>query len=218
MSGGKARTECQGVTSKKENHMTSIPLPPVCLTCLPPWPQAMMYAGKNLENRCESVARRLAPFVGQTIGISQSKGAHPANRITEDCHEALVYLANSELAPHWVGQTPRRLGIEDGRGKLLLVAKLDRIAAPSEFGSNAWHVEGQHGLVFGNVWQVEPVACTGGTGAWRPNWCDQCGHIVADNARTPEQCPTCKADWHKHGVHHATIDRPKLRIVRECQC
>ena len=209
--------------------MTSLPLPLICITCLPPWPQAMMFAGKNLENRDANVAARLAPFVGQNIGISQSKG------FTKQWskHDAVMAALEIEFNQrHRPGFKHRDLGREEDwpktAGKLILVARLDRIAKPSEYSRNPWHFASQHGLVLGKVWQVEPVTCTGGAGAWEPTWCVKCGHIMADNARAPLCCPKCKAIWPENrmtrkGMEHlnancgASIERPQLRIVRECQ-
>lgn len=184
--------------------MTTIPLPLICITCLPPWPQAMMHAGKNLENRDENIAARLAPFVGQNIGISQSK--------TWDAFDAK--LERMGISGH-VGFDESLLGHEGTwkatAGKLLLVARLDRIAKPSEYGRNPWHVQGQHGLILGKVWQVEPVTCTGGAGAWEPTWCGICHAISAPSKNM--QCAVCKTG----ALYTPDGERPALRIVRECQ-
>ena len=206
--------------------MTSLPLPQICITCPPPWPQAMMHAGKNLENRDASVAARLAPFVGQNIGISQSKTwiETDASRIAESLMRSGHIGMCEPEAQDWANTA----------GKLLLVARLDRIAKPSEYGRNPWHIAGQHGLVLGKVWQVEPVTCAGGAGAWEPTWCVKCGHVIADNAcmtdrktKAAKPCPSCKTPFPMNRMNErerAKLDatwpgekRPQLRIVRECQ-
>jgi hypothetical protein len=184
----------------------------------------MMHAGKNIENRDASVAARLAPFVGQNIGISQSKAFDWVD------YEANVLDLKSRGLVDWPYRESLRpdSNVNQSRGKLLLVARLDRIAKPSEYGRNPWHVRGQHGLVLGKVWQVEPVTCTGGAGAWEPTWCVKCGHVVADNARMPGRCYTCKAIFPENrmtrkGMEHlntncgGNIERPLLNVVGVCQ-
>ena len=188
--------------------MDTIPLPPICITCLPPWPQAMMFAGKNIENRDANVAARLAPFVGQNIGISQSKGFpsyYPVEQAELEAHCIANDFGDELRDPLGGTETWKQTA-----GKLLLVARLDRIAKPSEYGRNPWHVAGQHGLVLGKVWQVEPVPCRGAVGAWKPYWCASCGAISA--ASKSMQCAHCKAG---HAYDEAG-ERPQLRIVREC--
>ena len=188
--------------------MDTIPLPPICVTCLPPWPQAMMFAGKNIENRDANVAARLAPFVGQNIGISQSKGFpsyYPVEQAELEAHCIANDFGDELRDPLGGTETWKQTA-----GKLLLVARLDRIAKPSEYGRNPWHVAGQHGLVLGKVWQVEPVPCRGAVGAWKPYWCASCGAISA--ASKSMQCAHCKAG---HAYDEAG-ERPQLRIVREC--
>ncbi len=167
----------------------------------------MMYAGKNVENRDASVAARLALFVGQNIGISQSKTFDWVD------YEANVLDLKSRGLVNWPYRESLRpdSDVNQSRGKLLLVARLDRIAKPSEYGRNPWHVQGQHGLVLGKVWQVEPLPARGAVGAWRPSWCGICHAISAPNANM--KCTVCKTG----ALYNANGERPQLRSVRECQ-
>lgn len=52
--------------------MNTLPLPPLCLTLLPPWPQAILYAGKRIENRSAGVAAQIGGYRG-LVGLLQSK-------------------------------------------------------------------------------------------------------------------------------------------------
>ena len=186
--------------------MTSLPLPLICITCLPPWPQAMMHAGKNIENRDATVAARLAPFVGQNIGISQSKGYpsyHTKYDAEDQVREVEFMLRHDEGFNH--GDLGRAKDWEATAGKLVIVARLDRIAHPHDSWKNRWHVAGQHGLVLGKVWQVEPLPCRGAVGAWSPRWCGICQSISAPNANM--KCTVCKTG----ALYNADGERPQLR-------
>jgi hypothetical protein len=167
----------------------------------------MMHAGKNIENRDATVAARLAPFVGQNIGISQSKSFDWVD------YEATVLELKSRGLVDWPYRESLRpdSDVNQSRGKLILVARLDRIAKPSEYGRSQWHVQGQHGLVLSNVRQIEPVPCRGAVGAWKPYWCASCGAISA--AGKSMQCAHCKSGE----AYSEEGDRPLLKVVRVCQ-
>jgi hypothetical protein len=96
-------------------------------------------------------------------------------------------------------------------GKMFIVAQLDGIAHPHESWKNRWHIHGQHGLVLGKVWQVEPLPCRGAVGAWAPRWCGICQSISAPSKSMI--CTVCKTG----ALYNAEGDRPQLRIVRKCQ-
>lgn len=51
--------------------MTRLPLPSRCLTLLPPWPFAIRYAGKRLENRSAGVAASLRGYRGLKTCLSK---------------------------------------------------------------------------------------------------------------------------------------------------
>jgi hypothetical protein len=184
--------------------MTTIPLPRLCLTLLPPWPQAFLYASKRLENRSAGVAAQIGGYRGM-VGLSQSKGyskdwtVRDAEFAATDIEQRIEELPGSMLGR---GDTWQRTA-----GKLVLVAELIRIDRPHEARGNPWHVPGQHGLIFGRVWEVEPVACVGGVGAWRSQWCVACKKVVADT-----QGLTCKTCLSKLV---SGPDCPALNVVRE---
>jgi hypothetical protein len=192
----------------------TIPLPERCLTLLPPWPQAILHAGKCLENRGYGVVRQLGDYRG-LIGLSQSKG-FSANYTEDDAYAATVDLMNRgmmQLVHPYPDQWQRTAG------KLFIIAELTRIVSPDLMAAvpeeghplseaKKWHVPGQWGLILGSVWEVEPVPCTGGVGAWQPGlWC-RCGHVYADSAKLPARCFSCKEGF-------ADIERPQLKVVRE---
>lgn len=176
--------------------MSTIVFPERCLTLLPPWPQAIAYAGKRLENRCQYVAAQVANFRG-IVGLSQSKA------FTESIKEDVVDISrdikyNRELKLGDVGAMA---------GKLWLAAELMDVLPPHRCEGADWHVSGQWGLILGRAWEVEPVACMGGQGAWRPQWCPACAKVIADSHGSV--CKACRTTLHTNPI------APPLRVVRE---
>ena len=92
------------------------------------------------------------------------------------------------------------------RGRAALVAELVDVRTPERCAGEPWHVPGEWGLILGRVWEVEPVDCTGGVGAWTACWCPVCGRILADSSGG---CFGCR--------HRGTSigERPVLRVVSE---
>lgn len=199
--------------------MKSIPLPTKCLTLLPPWLQAIALEhedAKRLENRGYGVAKQLEGFRGH-IGLSQSK-AFKSDYSADDAEEAAEQIECS------FGFTSGALGRQEQwtltMGKLVLVAELTRVVSPDEMANvgpkhgladaKQWYVSGQFGLILGAVWLVEPLACSGGLGAWAPRWCAACGHVQADSQG--DRCRGCK----EHGTLRDEGKRPELKVEREC--
>jgi hypothetical protein len=165
--------------------MTNLPLPLRCLTLLPPWPQAIRYAEKRLENRGQSVAKPLAEWRygmglenAPVIGLSQSKKL-----------AAMIMVDNAIGDAKWVehrfklddGELGRCATWEQKAGTLWLCAELLDVLPPDKCEGDPWHVPGQWGLILGRVWEVKPVPCMGGQGAWRSQWCPACKKIIADS-------------------------------------
>jgi hypothetical protein len=199
--------------------MNTIPLPTKCLTLLPPWPQAIALEhedAKRLENRGYGVARQLEGFRGH-IGLSQSK-VFKVDYFEDDV------IDQASTVVHEFGLKKRALGNPETwrltAGKLWLVAELTRIVSPDEMArvdskhglaeAKRWHVAGQFGLILGSVWEVKPMPCSGGVGAWLARWCAACGHIQADSQG--DRCRGCK----EHGTLRDGGDRPQLKVVKEC--
>jgi hypothetical protein len=161
--------------------MTHLTLPTRCLTLLPPWPQAIRYAEKRLENRSGSVAKPLAEWrygLGlenvPIVGLSQSKQF--ARRFEHD--EALCQ-ADRIIKQHGA-DTKTRVWAPTA-GTLWLCAELLDVLPPDKCEGDPWHVPDQWGLILGRVWEVKPVPCMGGQGAWHSQWCPACKKIIADS-------------------------------------
>lgn len=177
--------------------ITTIPLPSFCLTLTPPWPQAIAYAGKRLENRHASVAKGIGSYRGQ-IGLSQSKNWDDLDAMEALASFGAFYTGN--LDEKW-------REFRAWAGRLVLVADLVDILPPDRCDGADWHVSGQWGLILGQVYEVEPVACMGGQGAWRPQWCPVCAKVIADS-----HGKVCKL--HQRSLTPGS-EAPALRVVRE---
>jgi hypothetical protein len=182
---------------------TTIPLPTLCLTLTPPWPQAIAYAGKRLENRFSGVAKGIGSYRG-LIGLSQSKTSNQAEAVSD----AMAIMSDHSLPLSARKCFSDALDRPTWPGKLILIADLVDVLPPDRCEGADWHVRGQWGLIIGQVWEVEPVACMGGQGAWRPQWCAACRKIVADSHG--KVCKTCKTTLSQ------AYQAPGLRIIKEC--
>lgn len=192
--------------------LTTIDLPMRGLTLLPPWPQAIAFSSKRLENRGQGTARQLGAWRGPIV-LSQSKKGISANRtkVDFDVVDAAKEIGRShgwKVEPNADGKiTPKMLKMGDWCGRVALVAELIDVRTPDRCNGAPWHVPGEWGLILGQVWEVEPVECTGGVGAWTACWCPVCGRILADSSGG---CFGCRHRGTSIGA------RPVLRVVREC--
>lgn len=223
----------------------TLPLPLRCLTLLPPWPQAIRYAEKRLENRSGSVAKPLAEWrYGldlenvPIIGLSQSKGYNaPTEKspgwTVEDADEAARDIEHGHVNGNTLPGILREFSLGFAKdwlhtaGTLWLCAELLEVLPPDKCEGDPWHVPGQWGLILGRVWEVKPVPCTGGQGAWNADsWCVKCGHVYANSAKAPGRCYSCKAIFPEcrmteKGMAHlnencgGNVARPQLEIVTE---
>lgn len=191
-------------------------LPERGLTLLPPWPQAIVHADKRLENRGASVAGRIGTWRG-LIALSQSKtwDAKDAEDESEWLGErfglderqlwcSAKYPWGGTIEPRW----------KEWAGKLVAVAELMDVLPPDRCEGDPWHVTGQHGLILGQVWEVEPTPIIGGRGCWFAGQCPQCDALQARD-RIDGTCRRCGV---RPGGGRAGFDwrRPELKIVREC--
>jgi hypothetical protein len=190
--------------------MITIPLPLRCLTLLPPYPQAIRYAEKRCENRSGNVGKPLAEWryslgLGNApiVGLSQSK-AMDVDAIRID----VANLKDYGLWPEDPGITYGDIRVK--AGTLWLVAELLDVLPPERAEGDPWHVPGQWGLILGKVWEVKPVPCMGGQGAWRSQWCPACKKIIADSHGL-----TCKRCLSKLV---SGPDCPALEVVEEVVC
>lgn len=183
-------------------------LPERGLTLLPPWPQAIVFADKRLENRGASIAGRIGTWRGM-VALSQSKTWD-----AKDAEDEAEFLVMSDLVDAF-----GRLGAEGDwklwAGKLVAVAELMDVLPPDRCEGDPWHVTGQHGLILGQVWEVETTPIIGGRGCWFAGQCPQCDTLQARD-RIDGTCRRCGV---RPSGGRAGFDwkRPELKIVRECR-
>lgn len=182
--------------------MATIHFPSRCLTLRPPWPQAIAYVGKRLENRGKGVASQLDSHRG-LVGLSQSAYTTLAAQSNAIERERELIARGLMRRPFDAAEMLRLAG------KLWLVAEVVDVLPPERCAGNPWHVDGQHGIIFGKVYEIVPVACMGGQGAWRPRWCQACKMVVADTHGL--MCKRCLSTL-AHGPN-----MPELEVVRECE-
>lgn len=183
-------------------------LPERGLTLLPPWPQAIVFADKRLENRGASVAGHIGTWRG-LVALSQSK-KWDANDTKDDVEYLVIRgLVDDEAPRDWDAIQ------KQWAGKLVAVAELMDVLPPDRCEGDPWHVPGQHGLILGQVWEVEPVPIIGGRGCWYAGQCPQCDTLQARD-RIDGTCRRCGV---RPGGARAGFDwrRPELKIVRECK-
>lgn len=185
--------------------ITTIPLPERGITCLPPWPQAMAFADKRLENRGYGVARQIGEWRG-LIAVSQSKTWDDI-----DCMAALDSIGQWHHGAKIDGQWRE---FRPWAGKIAIVAEIMDILPPGRCAGHPWHVPGQHGLSLGRVWLVDPVPCTGGVRCWGVEWCPFCAHVYAVSARKPHKCYSCKKELRPLDGNRDA--RPMLKVIKEC--
>lgn len=169
--------------------ITTIALPPVGMTLLPPWPAFIVWGGKRVENRGEAVARRCGPWRGR-VALGMSKH-----------FERVIAAAEAESVRaepwfRWWG--PPRFELHQlyaWAGHLFAVAELLDVQPNGLAPADPWAVPGEYGFRLGRVWQIEPVPCTGARGIYRIGGCARCGHVGAIEGRdAPLECRRCKTE------------------------
>lgn len=181
----------------------TIAFPERCLTVLPPWGQAIAYANKRLENRGEGVARQIGSWRG-VVGLSQSARSKSAETIDSE----LLIMGDDRIDLARRQRFAKEIDDRTKAGKLWLAAELVDLRSPEQCAGEMWHVEGQWGIILGRVWELRPVACMGGQGMWRPQWCARCTKVVANSHG--RVCKTCATM-----LTVQNMDLPALAIVRE---
>ncbi len=190
--------------------MIAIPLPERCLTLLPPWPQAIRYAGKRLENRSRGVAEPLSKW-RYSLGLNNAPIIGLSQSNTSSFSEAML-VGNEVEKTHKLDKMELG-GSCDWKltaGTLWLCAELLDVLPPERAAGDPWHVPGQWGLMLGRVWEVKPVTCMGGLGAWRSQWCDVCKKIIADSHGLT--CKSCLSTLHGSSTFGPWLD---LEVVTE---
>ncbi len=193
------------LSSPTRSGLATIPLPERGVTLLPPWPQAIVFADKRLENRGKGIATNIGTWRG-LLAITQSKAWNEseADAAARSIRAVKLATLGDLTAVPWAGWA----------GKLVAVAELLDVLPPERCESDPWHAAGQYGLIFGTVWEVEPVPIIGGRGCWFAGQCPQCDSLQARD-RFDGFCRRC-------GVRPGGLTekrpwtRPELTIVREC--
>jgi hypothetical protein len=180
-------------------------LPERGMTLLPPWPQAILRAGKRIENRSANVARRIGDWRG-LIALTQSKTWD-----ADDEDDAIQWMQDAGLIESNIRGLKNLLG--DGpdmtlkwAGKLVGVAELLDVRSSETCAGQPWHAEGQWGLMLGRVWEVEPVPIMGGRGVWNMAFCMACRKLQAGHAHC--RISNCKGAL-------KTPEGIELHVVRE---
>lgn len=176
--------------------MTMI-MPERGITLLPPWAHAILRAGKRLENRAPSVARRIGDWRG-LIALTQSKSFD-----IDEAEDAAESIADAGLCS--IDDLGTARAWKAWAGKLVGVAELVDVSDPIDCTGHPWHHAGQWGLILGRVWEVEPVPVLGGRGVWHVVTCRYCGSTQAREAA----CRACK----RVPGDALGLD---LRVVQEC--
>lgn len=182
--------------------MTTIELPPYGLTLLPPWWCAILWAGKRIENRVQSVAARIGKYRGP-VAITSSK--------TFARRDALAMLAEIFVSHGQVwdrSSGPIVEAIRARSGMIVGVADIVDVRANGAQPSDPWAVPGQWGVSLANVREVVPVPCTGGLGFFSFGACPGCGRPTAYAQKPGLQCRPCKSV-----TPHGEVGRPMLTEV-----
>ena len=185
----------------KENTQRVIEYPGVGMTPKPPWGAFIVLGNKRHENRGLSEAGVARKWIGQRIAITASKNFCAATSDAEidviqtdalwmDTPKAAKRMIIERLS---IGRTPERGMLSDWNtataGKIIGVADLLEVVRNGDDPPGYWQASGQHSLVLGRVWEVEPVPCTGGQGVWKLSRCPLCGRTIANTYGT--KCNRC---------------------------
>ncbi len=183
--------------------LAPIPLPLAGLTLLPPWSAYILFAGKRTENRTPSVAGRIGPWRG-FVALGCSKNF--------DETEAAFIARETKAQPwfKWRGPKPFPFDtFKEWAGHVVGVAELIDVRRNGFSPLDPWASPGECGLIFGRVWQVEPIACSGGRGLCAIGGCAECGHIGSiENRGEPLMCRRCK-----RVTTRDNLGRPSLKVL-----
>jgi len=207
--------------------MSAVELPPYGLTLLPPWWCAVLWAGKRVENRAQSVATRIGGYRGP-IAITSSATWKESNvmedlfcigyRITPQWSPgSLMDHSLYKLAPIHYFDTPEALTsvqireLRKRSGMIVGVADIVDVQANIAPPTDPWAVPGQWGIRLANVREVEPVPCTGGLGFFRFGACSSCGRPSAAERNDGLLCRKCKIE-----TPHGSLTYSTLKVVPPC--
>lgn len=115
-----------------------------CLTLHRPWGQCFIHLGKDVENRPWVPPPR---YIGALVALHEGKHFN---------REGAIWIA------HRFGRTFASKDVPDSR--IIAVGRLTGHVTTSE---SPWFV-GPYGWTFEDLRAIEPIACTGALGLWRP--------------------------------------------------
>lgn len=197
----------------KENTQRFIEYPGIGMTLKPPWGAFIVLGNKRHENRGLSAAGVARKWIGNNIrpyrriAITASKNydeeqarferrrlafaAMAINPRNEAIRAAQMLQARIPGALDELGEENEPLEALARRtgGKIIGVAELVGVVRNGDDPPGYWQASGQHSLVLGRVWEVEPVPCTGGQGVFKFSRCPLCGRPIANTYGT--KCKRC---------------------------
>jgi hypothetical protein len=122
----------------------------IALSIRQPWAWAILYAGKDVENRSWALP---AHMVGKRILLHASKTCSRAEY--EDASDTIEIVHGFRVPPL----------AELDRGAVVGAFTLVGCFGPSEVGGGQWHIQGQFGLSIAKVSVLpSPVSCKGALG------------------------------------------------------
>ena len=195
----------------KENTRRTIEYPGIGITIKPPWGAFIVLGNKRHENRGLSEAGVARKWIGNNIRpyrrIAITASKHYDEEHTQFDRQRLAFAAIAikprveavRAVEMLMARLPGALkgGAHDPlsawdretAGKIIGVAELVGVERNGDDPPGYWQAAGQHGLVLGRVWEVQPVPCTGGQGVWRLSRCPLCGRPIANTYGT--KCNRC---------------------------
>jgi hypothetical protein len=187
-----------------------LPLPRAGITLLPPWWLYLLWNTKRHENRAASVASRIKGWRGLfAFGASKLTALDKKDEaimVHRSVREEPWFRWNSRKPDPFTFKQVFELG-----GHLVGVAELLDVVPNGSAPTGEWQEPGQHSLVLGRVWEIEPVPCSGGRGMCALGACAACGHIGSiENKGQPLVCRRCKVVTPRED-----LGRPSLRIRAE---
>ena len=120
-----------------------------------PWAWAVMYAGKDVENRTEGAAKRMRRGIGQRVLIHASKTMFAEDY---DCIVALMRSRN-------LGEPPKMDDLDAGAGCVIGSAVIVGIIDPAVGHKSPWY-KGRSGLVLADPKPCAPMPLKGQLGLY----------------------------------------------------
>lgn len=183
-----------------------IDLPPFGMTVLPPWGQAIVL-GKPIENRGAFVLQEIGGYRGPIV-LSQSAWKREHYYYAQEEWKELVF---KELVARDFSSIAD--DVRNWAGNAFAVAILKHVMTPLEARSSPWSEPGMHGLELADVFRIEPVPCSGGTGFWMVQRCEACRRIGA-GLWMPSANHACKECWRRSKKYRGKV---RVQVTNDAQ-